>query len=405
MEADRGVPGTHRTNPSRRLPPVAAAVLKVLAALLSLALFVAFGYGWYSYRSLNQGTRRIAVAGLGNPSASVGASAGHGSSQNILIVGIDSRAGLTTAQKRAYHVGLNDQTTSTDTIMLVHVPADGKSATLVSIPRDTYVKIPGHPSNKINAAYADGYNYSGTQGDKARQSAGASELVATVHQLTGVTIDHYVEVGFAGFVDIVKAIGDIPINLCQSVDDTHSHDVAIGVGGGSGFKMSAGHHQLNPVQALEFVRQRHNIPGPITDDFGRELRQRYFLGAAFRKILSASVVLNPLKLRRLVKAVNGAFTFDQTSLNIEQFAQQMSDLSAGNIKGKSIPTTGSHNYGGVVGDALTVNPVAVARFVQHMFNDSNTQSRQPPAAAASTSGPRTGAAGTRSRAAHRSCVY
>ena len=198
--------------------------------------------------------------------------------------------------------------------MLVHVPADGSRATLISIPRDSYVDIPGHPSNKINAAYADGYYFSDAHGAEAQQAAGASTLVATVKKLTGVTIDHYVQVGFAGFVDIVRAIGDIPIDLCKSVDDTHAHNVADGETGGSGFKMSAGHHDLTPQQALEFVRQRHNIPGPVTDDLGRELRQRYFLSQAFKRILSANVLLNPVKLHDLINAVDGAFTFDSQQL-------------------------------------------------------------------------------------------
>jgi LCP family protein required for cell wall assembly len=261
--------------------------------------------------------------------------------------------------------------------MLVHVPADGSKATLISIPRDVWVQIPGHPDAKINAAYADGYYYSGAHGTDAQEKAGTSTLVATVKQLTGVPIDHYVQVGFAGFVDIVKAIGTVPIDLCESVDDTHAYNVAHGQTGGSGFKMTAGHHDLTPQEALEFVRQRHNIPGPVTDDLGRELRQRYFLSAAFKEILSAGTLFNPFKLRSLVHAVDNAFTLDK-HLDILKLAQQMIDLTAGNIVGRSIPTHGSFLVGDPQQEALKVDPAEVQRVVHDAFYGSPLSSGSPP---------------------------
>lgn len=366
--------------------PFAVAGGKVTAALISVALLLASGYGWYNFHTLNANTHILNIAGLGAPTPTSTAQAPapvDGTAQNILIVGIDSRAGLTAAQKRFLKVGQNDQSTSTDTIMLVHVPADGSRATLISIPRDSYVEIPGHPSNKINAAYADGYYFSNAHGAEAQQAAGASTLVATVKKLTGVTIDHYVQVGFAGFVDIVRAIGDIPIDLCESVDDTHSYNVAHGESGGSGFKMSAGHHDLTPQQALEFVRQRHNIPGPITDDLGRELRQRYFLSQAFKRILSANVLLNPIKLHDLINAVDGAFTFDSQNFDLTEFARQMTNLTAGNISGKSIPTEGSATIDGQ--DVLKVDPTKVRAFVHKMLYSSPTPGSSSSAPSTSTS--------------------
>jgi LCP family protein required for cell wall assembly len=344
----------------------------VIGALVSIAVLLGSGWGWYNFAALKRNVHVVNVPGLGEPTPT-GTEAPPpeftGTAQNILIVGIDSRAGLSEQQKRYLKVG-NDTSTSTDTLMLVHVPADGSKATLISIPRDSWVHIPGHPDGKINAAYADGYYYSGAQGTKAQQSAGAGTLVATVKELTGVPIDHYVQVGFGGFVDIVKAIGTIPIDLCESVDDTHAYNVAHGETGGSGFDMSAGHHDLTPQQALEFVRQRHNIPGPITDDLGRELRQRYFLAAAFHRILSAGTLLNPFKLRSLVKAVDDAFTFDNNNFDIIKFAEQMINLSAGNIAGRSIPTNGSVNIDGQ--DALAVDPAHVQQVVRQAFYGDHT---------------------------------
>ena len=173
-------------------------------------------------------------------------------------------------------------------------------------------------------------------------------------KLTGVPIDHYIEVGFAGFEGIVQAIGDIPVNLCKAVDDWRS-----------GFHMSAGHHDLTPTQALAFVRQRHNIPGPVSDDFGREMRQRYFLAAAFKQVLSAHVLFSPSRLNDLISAVDKSFTTDGDGFGVEKFAQQMADLSAGNITGASIPNTG----GAVIDnqDVVTVDPTAVQKYVRNAF--------------------------------------
>jgi len=345
--------------------------LRVVIAAISTVLLLVIGYAWYNYTALNNNVQTLKLSGLGEATptgtASGTAPAGvqhvDGTAQNILIVGIDSRAGLSSAEKRLLKVGQNDQSTSTDTIMIVHVPANGKRAKLLSIPRDTWVNIDGFSPAKINAAYADGYYNSGAQTTADAERLGAQKLLNTVKELTGVTIDHYVEVGFEGFYEIAKAIGGIDVDLCQSVDDTHQHNVSIGEDGGSGFVMSAGEHHLNAVQSLEFVRQRHNIPGPITDDFGREQRQRYFLSAAFKKVLSAGVLLNPLKFHSLINAVDNAFTISP-EFNIESFAEQMSDLSAGNITGKTIPTTSEMIDGQ---DALAVNVAQVQKFVHNFF--------------------------------------
>ena len=381
----RGLPGPR----SAGLRHAAGRAVRVLAALVSAALLGAFAYGWQTYRSFQDHAQTIAVQGLGHAHVSDPALQ-HvvGDAQNLLIVGIDSRVGLSDQQKRALHLGTDTSSTSTDTLMLVHVPADGSKATLISIPRDTYVDIPGHPKNKINAAYADGYYNSGATSVKQAQENAATTLVETVKKLTGAPIDHYVQVGFSGFENIVKAIGTIPVNLCRTVSDWRS-----------GFHMSAGPHDLDPTQALEFVRQRHNIPGPVSDDFGRELRQRYFLAAAFKGIISAHVLLNPGRLHALLTAVDGAFVTDNTGFGIQQFAEQMADLSAGNITGASIPNTGSAVIDSQ--DVVTVDPAAVQKFVKHAFYGtptpspsssslSSTSASHPPAASGATTRTATG---------------
>lgn len=236
---------------------------------MSAALLVALGWARASYQLLNDHAQRRYVAGLrtsapppsipvAGPSATVARTPVTGSAQNILVVGIDERTGLSRQQKLRLHLGPSTSSFSTDTLMLIHVPADGSKATLISIPRDTWVPIDGYPDGKINGAYINAYLQGFDQQPAAkttpgRQSAGMSELVQTVKRLTGVPIDHYVQIDFTGFEAIVSAIGNIPVNLCASVSDR-----------ASGFHMSKGRHDLDPVQALEFVRQRHNIPGPLS---------------------------------------------------------------------------------------------------------------------------------------------
>ena len=344
---------------------------KIAAACVSAIVLMGSGYAWYNYSSLNRNLHTVHVEGLGKsgrPSDAPAGPHGTGQDQNILLVGLDSREGLTEQQKKHLHVG-SAPSTSTDTIVLVHLPADGRRATLVSIPRDSYVDIPvgGYLKNKINAAYADGYS-DGTSPEDA-QGRGASTLVATVKQLTGVSIDQYVQVGFAGFEKIVKAIGKIPVTLCADVDDTRRANIAENSDGGSGFKMTKGPHELDPQQALEFVRQRHNIPGPLTDDLGREERQRYFLRAAFDKIASAHTLLNPIRLQHLIAAIDDAFTFSDRNIDLAEFAGQMSQLTAGHISGQSIPTRGFETVDiqGVAQNVVRVDPPAVRASVAHLF--------------------------------------
>jgi LCP family protein required for cell wall assembly len=366
----RGVGRRRRRTPRRTSFSIVA---RVIGAALSCALLAGFGYGWYQYRSLDSGLQRLHLNSLGQaPTARSGApkSPVNGQDQNILVVGLDSRDGLTTQEQRMLKVG-SANSLATDTIMVIHVPADGSRATMISIPRDSFVDIPGYAKNKINAAYADAYtNAVDQQGatHKEAEAAGADLLVETVSTLTGLRIDHYIQVGFGGFYTIAKALHSIPVNLCAATNDSISRNIAEGNGPvGSGFRMSAGKHDLTPVQALEFVRQRHNIVG---GDLAREKRQRYFISAAFNKIASAGVLLNPSKLNSLIKAVTGAFYVDDNGFSLVDLANQMADLSASKITGYTIPTNGTANVQ-VVGQTVNVvqvDPTKVQRFVQQRLS-------------------------------------
>jgi LCP family protein required for cell wall assembly len=348
-------------------------VAGALSTLLSATLFLAFGYGWYNFRELNAGTHHLALHNLaGGADQHTNETTGGvtGKTQNILLVGLDSRAGLSTAEQHRLHVSSSTFTLSTDTIMVIHIPADGSKARIISIPRDSYVDIPdGYLKNKINAAYADAYSAAKGSEDQ-KEAAGADLLIATVKKLTGLSIDHYVQVNFGGFYRIAQAIGKIPVNLCQSVDDTFAHNRATGQTGGSDFKMSAGHHELTAVQALEFVRQRHNIHG---GDYARVQRQRYFLSAAFDRIASAGVLGNPFRLRNLIHAVNGAFYIDN-GFSLLALAEQLSNLTGNKISGHTIPTkgTGPASIAGVQEDVDFVDPQQVRKNVAQIISGAPT---------------------------------
>jgi LCP family protein required for cell wall assembly len=181
---------------------------------------------------------------------------------NWLITGSDSRAGLSRAEIDAMHVGFDAGTLNSDSIMLLHM-GSGRPV-LISIPRDSYVDIPGHGYNKINAALAYG---------------GASLLIRTVENVTGLKIDHYMGIGFGGLVSVVNTIGGVQICLKTAINDSYS-----------GVHLSAGCHNLNGDQALSFVRDRHSF---ATEDLQRIQDQRAFLSALLKKATSPGVYLNP----------------------------------------------------------------------------------------------------------------
>jgi cell envelope-related function transcriptional attenuator common domain len=341
-----------------------------VATLVSIAALVVSGYVWYTYRGINNGVPRGNVAVGHAPTGKNGVKHDiDGKDENILLVGNDDRTNMTNAEVKMLKVGRDGGSMATDTMMIVHVPADGKKATLISLPRDSYVSIPGHGMNKLNAAYVLGYNgSSGTYDDK--RTAGANLLISTVQDLTGLTINHYVQVSLMGFYDISNAIGGVTVDLCHAVDDTVAHNRAIGSDGGSGLVLSAGKHTMQGVQALEFVRQRHGLPN---GDLDRVRRQQYFLAAAFRKVANVGLLF---KLNALGDAVKRNLFMD-SGLDLISLAQQMENLSANNIVGRTIPFERFEDT--PVGSVEVVSPAQVQAFVDKLIN--------PPAPATPTSTP------------------
>lgn len=324
---------------------VALLTTQVVAAALSVLLLVTFGVYWWKYHSFNSGLNRLNIFGAAVPKPTHDID---GKDQNILIVGNDDRQTATDAELRALGTGRDGGSLNTDTMMIVHVPANGTKATLISLPRDSYVDIPGYGKDKLNAAYPDGYNAAAGSAD-AKRAAGAALLVRTIQNLTGLTVDHFVQVDLLGFYRISQAIGGVTVNMCANVQEPES-----------GINLHKGVQTIEGKQALAFVRQRYNFPNGL-GDLDRVERQRYFLTAAFRKLTSAGVLLNPIKLQNLLDAVRNSLYMD-SKLDPLSLARQMENLSADNIVGKTIPTDG-FGTSGTGASVLLVTPAKVRSFV------------------------------------------
>jgi LCP family protein required for cell wall assembly len=202
------------------------------------------------------------------------------SGTNYLLVGSDSRAGLTAAQRKALHTG-NASGKRTDTIVLVHT---GSGPTLtMSIPRDSLVPIPGHGTTKINAAFAYG---------------GPKLLVQTVEQDTGIHIDHYVEIGLGGFVNIVDSVGGITICPSHDMNDKLAN-----------LHVKKGCQHADGPVALAYARSRH--ADPKLGDIARGGQQREVMAAVGHKALSPWTVVNPFRYWNLWTSATDNLTVDK----------------------------------------------------------------------------------------------
>jgi LCP family protein required for cell wall assembly len=254
---------------------------------------------------------------------------------NWLITGSDSRAGLSRAEIDALHVGFDEGTLNSDSIMLLHM-GSGRPV-LISIPRDSYVNIPGHGYNKINAALAYG---------------GANLLIQTVEDVTGLKIDHYMGIGFGGLVAVVNKIGGVQICLKTAIHDSYS-----------GVNLSAGCHDLNGDQALAFVRDRHSF---ATEDLQRIQDQRAFISALLKKATSPGVYLNPFTALPFGSTAASSMSVDKGTslLDLVHAASGLRDPETG-----TVPIANS-NYYTNAGDSVLWNKTQATELFNALKNDS-----------------------------------
>jgi LCP family protein required for cell wall assembly len=252
-------------------------ILVVLVTVVAVALVASVGMYYYVNSKLAHSD--VLVDYPGRPAATAGT--------NWLITGSDSRQGLTRKQERQLATGKLSAISGqrSDTIMILHIPSNGGRPVLVSIPRDSYVKIPGHGMSKINAAYDLG---------------GPKLLAETLQNATGLYISHYMGIGFGGFVHVVDAVGGVRMCLPGPMVDPKA-----------GLNLKAGCQTLDGAQALGYVRTRNfNV-----SDLQREQDQRLFVKALLSKLTSTGTLLNPFASIPAATGTAGALTVsDGTSL-------------------------------------------------------------------------------------------
>lgn len=332
---------------------------RAACALASLAVLVASGVAWASYQNFTAAIPHGAPV----PPLRAGQVDPDGPDTDVLLVGDDTRAGATPAELKALHAGRDQTTVNADTMMVLHIPADGAPPSVVSFPRDSWVTIPGHGHNKINAAYPLGYNAAREAGAGERQaeSAGLNLTIRTIEGLTGLHIDHYMQVDLLGFYRISEAIGGVRVCLKEA---QNAHTESGGTRSYSGINLPKGWSVIKGEQALAFVRQRHGLPH---GDLDRIKRQQYFLRAAFAKITSAGLLLNPFKMHALLNAVGRSLLTDP-SLNLISMAQQFASLTSGHIRFATLPNDGPKLIypDGVETSIIAVNRAAIPAFIAQL---------------------------------------
>lgn len=331
---------------------------RAVAAAVSLVLLIVSGFAWASYRNFTNDVAHGAAV----PSLAPGGHDVDGKDTNILLIGNDSRAGATPEELRALHTGNDGGSVNTDTMILLHIPANGAKPTMVSFPRDSWVDIPGHGKGKINSAYGDGYTAARNahRSETEAESAGIQMTIKAISALTGLHIDHYVQVNLLGFYRISNAIGGVPVCLVKAQNaNTDSDQYGRGY---SGIDLPAGESVIKGTQALAFVRQRHGLP---RGDLDRVRRQQYFLASALHKVASAGTLLNPFKLHDMLKAVGSSLLTDP-DLDLLTLARQFENIAGGGVNVATIPNNGPQLIypDGIETSIVAVDTAAMPDFIR-----------------------------------------
>jgi LCP family protein required for cell wall assembly len=305
-------PATRPRAPRRRR------LTRVLVAAAAAAMLLAWGAtGLFleRQRSYDRNIRRIPGAFPAEPDRPARAP---GRAQNWLLVGSDRRADQATTGRDANQPLWRYGAQRADTIMLVHLPANRDRAYLVSFPRDAWVPIQGHGNAKLNATFSFG---------------GPPLLIATIERLTGVRVDHFAVLDFEGFRSMTDALGGVDVQVTRTVWAPAQKVL-----------WPAGTHHLDGARALDFVRQRHNLPG---GDLGRIKRQQAFLKALARQAIDRGTLANPLKLNAFLEAATKAMSVDEslTTSALRSLALQFRSVRAGDVVFVTAPVAGTGTEG------------------------------------------------------------
>src|SRR6516165_7411695 len=290
-------------------------VIRVIATVLTLGVVLGTGLAWSNVRSFEDGIFHMWAPSLGK--------GGDDGAIDILLVGLDSRTDahgnpLSAQELATLRATDDDPSTNTDTIILVRIPNNGKSATAISIPRDSYVAAPGLGKTKINGVYGQTSEAkraslvqagaSATEAEAAGTEAGREALIKTVADLTGVTVDHYAEIGLLGFALITDALGGVEVCLKEPVFEPLS-----------GADFPACRQKLNGPQALSFVRQRHELP---RGDLDRVVRQQVVMASLAHQVVSGKTLSSPATMNRMQQAIQRSLVLS-SGWDIMDFVNQL----------------------------------------------------------------------------------
>ncbi|MCC0097865.1 LCP family protein [Streptomyces flavotricini] len=320
MTDSAGIPGGTEAAGGSSKPPRRRRRRLLRWIALGLALLVLCGgaVGWWLYRKLDGNITEDTSAAAEleryereRPTHAVGGS------QNILLIGSDSRSGKENAR-----YGRDRGTERSDTAILLHLPADRRSATAVSIPRDLMTQIPA-------CLTADGSRTAErlAQFNWAYEWGGAACTIRTVEKLTGIRIDHHMVVDFTGFKKMVDAVGGVEVCLKQPMNDSEAK-----------LKLRAGRQTLHGEQALGFVRARYSLGNG--SDTERMERQQQFLGSLVKKVQSTGVLLNPGRLYPLLDAATSSVTTDPGLASLRglyELVRSIRDIPAEQVKFLTVP--------------------------------------------------------------------
>ncbi|MFD3581082.1 LCP family protein [Streptomyces sp. NPDC058683] len=282
--------------------------LKVVGLVTAVLVLVTAGAGWWFYQHLNGNINSVSLDGKGGTEK---ADAFGRTPINILVIGSDGRTSSEDCKLGGgcKETGVQTGNGNADVEMVVHISADRSNATVMSIPRDTMVNVPACKDG------ASGQSTSGYYGQvNSALEYGPACQVDTIHQLTGITIDHFVKLDFSGVVKMSDAVGGVSVCVNSNVYDTYSH-----------LKLSKGAHTLKGEAALEFVRSRHGFGDG--SDLGRTVSQHIFLSAMIRKFKSAGTLTDPTAVYKLADAATKALTVDDGLGTVKKLISLAADVN------------------------------------------------------------------------------
>ncbi|GGQ04258.1 LCP family protein required for cell wall assembly [Actinomadura coerulea] len=346
--------------PGRGLSPRAATSARrqkrflTLTGTASAFVLLTSGGAWAFQNYVTGMIDKVSVGGLGK-----GKDTPKGA-MTILVAGVDRREGLTKEQQKAAKLG-HEAGERSDTMLLVHVSRDHDSVSVVSLPRDSYVTIPGHRSNGSEGAKGTRVPARPGKLTWAYQFGGPDLTVSTVKQATGVSIDHYVEVNFYGFVRMVDAIGGVDVCTEQAVDDKKS-----------GLRLPAGKSHVDGLKALAFARARYSLTGG--SDLGRIDRQQQFMAAMMKQALSTKTLGDPVKSTKFLNASLKSLRVDEKLAdNLPGLADQMKNLSTDDVTFAKVPLS-NPAYDAVLWNAPSAQ--STVQWDQHKARDLFTRLRR-----------------------------